>query len=429
VSVLRAIILPAMAEAADPTPAAPPDRGLPRLRRPARPGPPPAGPATPPPVPTTPSAPQAGLPAGDIVTRSAAGHPAERDHGTPPWATSRPDPSRAAERPIGSDATSHDGDRPTATSGPVESGLVTGPSADDMDAADQAPDIIALLPRRNRRRVRAAVAAVAAALLIGPLAYSFATGPGGQPPRAVIPPVALTQPWPQESGQTPLPSPLPSLAAGTPNASTDPTPTSAPTSAPTARSSATAGPRVETLASQPAAAAGGSTPTTAAAKPASTVKTAGIGCANDSSQNWYTNGMDGSWSQKTGGSSVCGSQFLAMPMSGSPTTDGNPYVVWWFETSPVITGSCAVQVYIPSSGIAADVAGRPAYYAVLGGRTSTTVQAMFTIDQTVNRGKWVAAGAFAVRNGAISIHLKNRGAHPNGERIGAGQVRVSCTPS
>ncbi|MFY1636198.1 hypothetical protein ACN27F_23470 [Solwaraspora sp. WMMB335] len=32
-----------------------------------------------------------------------------------------------------------------------------------------------------------------------------------------------------------------------------------------------------------------------------------------------------------------------------------------------------------------------------------------------------------VSNGEISVHLANRGSNPNGERIGAAQVRLSCT--
>ncbi|MDG4765058.1 hypothetical protein O7632_13255 [Solwaraspora sp. WMMD406] len=173
-------------------------------------------------------------------------------------------------------------------------------------------------------------------------------------------------------------------------------------------------------------------PTTAAAAAAAqattVVKVSGVGCANDATQNWYASGMDGSWSEKSGGASGCG-RFVAMPMSGSSSWDSGRYVVWWFETSPVVTGSCAVAVYIPSSGVANDVAGRPSYYKVLGGRTSSSVYAGFSVDQTVNRGRWVGVGTYPLRNGAISIHLANRGANPNGERHGAAQVRVSCTNS
>lgn len=165
--------------------------------------------------------------------------------------------------------------------------------------------------------------------------------------------------------------------------------------------------------------------TTVAAK-ASSTRIAGVGCANNDSQNWYANAMDGQWSEKAGGASGCG-RSLAMPMSGDASYDTSPYVVWWFVTKPVVTGSCAISVYVPSTGVANDVAGHPAYYKVLGGRTSSTVAARFAIDQTVNRGRWVDAGTHQVRNGEISVHLANRGSNPGGQRIGAAQVRLSCT--
>lgn len=182
---------------------------------------------------------------------------------------------------------------------------------------------------------------------------------------------------------------------------------------PAAGSSSGPAPRSSGAGAPPAAsngAAAGVVTQTSTAAPAGTtvVKTSGVGCANDNSQNWYTNGMDGTWSEKAGGAGGCG-RFVSMPMSGEPSVDGTPYVVWWFETSPVVTGACAVTVYIPSSGVPGDVAGHPAFYKILGGRTSSTVRASFTIDQTVNRGRWVSAGTFPLSGGAISIHLGNRG--------------------
>ncbi|WP_327000702.1 hypothetical protein OHA72_37005 [Dactylosporangium sp. NBC_01737] len=286
------------------------------------------------------------------------------------------------------------------------------PPATGADVADGAVAVAEVRPAgRSRRGVRTAVVAAAAGLLVGPLIYSFATGPGGgQSPRTALPPLGLEQPL--HSG---TPSP-PDLAA---------TPAAGSSSGPAPRSSGAGAPP----AASNGAAAGVVTQTSTAAPAGTTVvKTSGVGCANDNSQNWYTNGMDGTWSEKAGGAGGCG-RFVSMPMSGEPSVDGTPYVVWWFETSPVVTGACAVTVYIPSSGVPGDVAGHPAFYKILGGRTSSTVRASFTIDQTVNRGRWVSAGTFPLSGGAISIHLGNRGAAPAGERLGAAQVRVSCTPS
>ncbi|MEV0134986.1 hypothetical protein AB0H83_41865 [Dactylosporangium sp. NPDC050688] len=303
--------------------------------------------------------------------------------------TAEPDPATGGARPAA-----------VIAPGAGDSGGVSGEAGPPPDVPGRPAD-------RRRRGLRAAAAAAGAGLLIGPLIYSFATGPGGGR-SSPAPSLAMAQPGPEESGAT--------RPAGGPSG----------TVAGSAAAPASNGARTP---ASPAGAAAQPNGTTGPASPASAVVlTSGAGCANDLRQNWYTSGMDGTWSEKAGGAGGCGAS-VSMPMSGSPSTDTGPYVVWWFETSPVLTGSCAVAVYIPSSADPKDVAGRPAHYKVLGGRTSSTVHAEFSIDQTANRGRWVSAGTFAVRNGAISIHLGNRGLNPNGERLGAAQVRVSCRPS
>lgn len=178
-----------------------------------------------------------------------------------------------------------------------------------------------------------------------------------------------------------------------------------------------------------------SQPTSAARLAATTYSAiAGPGCSgNNDAHNWYSQGVyrDGTagWYDITGGhrGDGCSGSALAMPMSGSSTATGRNYVVWWFETAPVVNGTCTFSVLVPNSGSARDVAGNPAVYKVLGGRTSTSPYAQFSINQTANRGRWVGTGAVAVRNGAISLHLQDSGRDPNGEHIGAAQVRVNCT--
>src|SRR5690606_33348051 len=122
--------------------------------------------------------------------------------------------------------------------------------------------------------------------------------------------------------------------------------------------------------------------------------------------NWYTQGKDRSWWTGTGGAAGCGGAALALPTSGNLSQDTDDYVVWWFETDPVVNGSCVVDVYIPNTTFASAQAAR---YKILRGRVSSTVIAAFTVDQTVNRGRWVRLGSVSITGGGISVHLANRG--------------------
>ncbi|WP_326550295.1 hypothetical protein [Micromonospora sp. NBC_01813] len=194
-------------------------------------------------------------------------------------------------------------------------------------------------------------------------------------------------------------------------------------------------PAVTANQSRPATAAASAKPTPAAAARAVTYSAiAGPGCAsNDSAHNWYAWGVyrDGTagWYDINGGfgGDGCSGSAMAMPMSGGTGATGKNYVVWWFETAPVVAGSCTFSIYVPTGGSARDVAANPAVYKVLGGRTSTTAYARFSINQAANRGRWVGVGPVEVRNGAISLHLEDSGRDPNGEHIGVAQARVSCT--
>jgi translation initiation factor IF-2 len=79
-----------------------------------------------------------------------------------------------------------------------------------------------------------------------------------------------------------------------------------------------------------------------------------------------------------------------------------------------------VSVFVPTGNDPRDVAGRPAHYRV-------EPYGSFTVDQIANRGSWVGAGTFPVRDGRLSVTLLTRGANPDGEHLAAAQVRVSCT--
>ncbi|MEV0134099.1 hypothetical protein AB0H83_37250 [Dactylosporangium sp. NPDC050688] len=450
---LRAVVLPGLTETDEPA-APPPSRAARRLpwpRRSARPASPESKPARvagpPSPAGLPPVEPVA--PAGATTAAVTVPEPGDEPAGGPVGGPVGGLGNGLANGPV-------DGLGNGQGDGPVEGAAAEraaqpAPSGSDPLPPAQRPErrrrrsepetAAPVAGRRSSRRMRVALGAAAAVVLVGPLAYAFGTGSGGvAPERAAAPPVVgIAQPWPEDTSPTATmtngSSATPDLSAA---GSSPPVPAGVSGSDPAAGAPAAAGAGggsgagsgSGSGAGQPTAQAGAQAPkppaaTTAAAKATST-RTAGVGCANNDSQNWYTNGMNGSWSEKSGGAAGCG-RALAMPMSGNASYDTGPYVVWWFVTNPVVTGSCAVSVYIPSTGVANDVAGRPAYYKVLGGRNSSTVYARFTIDQTVNRGRWVSAGTHAVHNGEISVHLANRGGNPNGERIGAAQVRLSCT--
>jgi len=229
--------------------------------------------------------------------------------------------------------------------------------------------------------------------------------------------------------------PVDSAGTGEPAPSFDPlepttgatgTPQGGPTTtgaAPTTTNDATTAPTIATTSGGAKTSGPPAATTPAPAVPAAVTFSgqSGYGCANTASQNWYTHNQDGAWRDTSGGLAGCSGAALGMPTSGDPNGKTDEYVVWWFETRPVLTGTCAVEVYIPSTSLAG---GRPAHYHILGGRTSSTVSGAFSVDQTANRGRWVSGGTFPITGGGISVHLSNEGA--GGTYLGASQARVSC---
>jgi hypothetical protein len=271
-------------------------------------------------------------------------------------------------------------------------GTVTEPPAADPD------------PPRRRHRHRApanrrtlATAASAGLLMALLIAIPFAADRLKQPvvspstaaPRAVDP----VPPGSGEDGPPDLGSP-----ATAPAASPAPRPSS---------------PARATVAPEPSAVA------VAPQRPASFEGIAGEGCPQSAARigvtaAWYRKDIGG-W---TGDG--CDGSYWAVPMSGDPQRDDQSSVLWSFRTGSVRTGRCAVSVFVPTGNDPRDVAGRPAFYRV-------EPSGSFAIDQIANRGSWVSAGTFVVRDGRIAVRMLTRGANPDGEHLAAAQLKVSCS--
>jgi hypothetical protein len=125
------------------------------------------------------------------------------------------------------------------------------------------------------------------------------------------------------------------------------------------------------------------------------------------------------------GASGCAGVFWTVPMSGNAQDDPHVYVLWWFAPNGMTHGSCDVMVFVPNAARPEDAAGHPTVYVVLRGRDDHTVVGTFSIDQTVNRGRWVRAGRYSLDNGQIAVKMINRGTNST-DRHGAAQVWVEC---
>jgi len=141
---------------------------------------------------------------------------------------------------------------------------------------------------------------------------------------------------------------------------------------------------------------------------------------------WYWKGAGG-W---TGDG--CTGTLAAVPMSGDAEVDDpTARVRWSFDIHPVVHGSCAVSIYVPSTNDWRDAAGNPAFYDVAAGSGGPPT-GTFTIDQLHSPGVWVTAGSFNVNAAALAITLHTRGIDwndygPTYAHLAAAQVRVRCT--
>lgn len=161
---------------------------------------------------------------------------------------------------------------------------------------------------------------------------------------------------------------------------------------------------------------------------------AGKSCPQDDSKGYqrigpYTDGTRGWYSRSSGGwtGDGCDGDFDAVPMSGyADRDDTSAFTVWWFRTGAVRRGTCAISVHVPWSGNDRDVAGKPAYYNVIAGRSDYRRISGFKVYQTAARGSWVSAGTFPIYDGEIGVQMITRGQDPNQEHLASGQLKVAC---
>jgi hypothetical protein len=189
----------------------------------------------------------------------------------------------------------------------------------------------------------------------------------------------------------------------------------------------------------PTASAGPATPRPAPPAAPTTPKTytavAGEGCTQTADHGYFRSGFASDWRTRGSGGLTtdgCHGAVVAVPMSGDARRDDNDNViVWWFRTTPVTTGSCALSVYVPDTGNDSDSAGKPAHYLVFRtDNASGATAGQFDIDQTANRGRWVDAGRFPT-GGKLSVRMVTRGIDfgpgRDGAHLGVSALRAICT--
>jgi hypothetical protein len=199
-------------------------------------------------------------------------------------------------------------------------------------------------------------------------------------------------------------------------------------------------PAATTTAPQPAAATTTTTAAAAAPPPVTYSGITGWACKNNGSATFRPVGeSDGStdgWKILTGNDgtgSGCSNGFLAMPMSGDAGTDAANHSDWTFTISPVTTGTCRIQVYIPkpSSSAAYEVGGTSALYGVYNGPTVAGLGLIgtFSVDQAADRGGSVAL-TVPVTQSLLRIRLHDQGVdYTSSPKLmyGVAAVRVTCT--
>lgn len=154
-----------------------------------------------------------------------------------------------------------------------------------------------------------------------------------------------------------------------------------------------------------------------------------VGYSGDGTDDWDTvPGQDG-----TG--SGCSNGFLAMPMSGSTTTNGQNLGVWAFSGIPATAKTCTLTVYVPAPQSGSDdylVGGTNAQYQVFEGDSSSDASSIgrFALDQTAHRGGSVAEGPFTAGQPVLVVRLWDRGIDYRSTphlMYGLAAIRVDCT--
>ncbi|MFC0439678.1 protein kinase [Kutzneria buriramensis] len=146
--------------------------------------------------------------------------------------------------------------------------------------------------------------------------------------------------------------------------------------------------------------------------------TIGEGCPGNKSPQRVWDSGSSAWPQHTGADGCGGSYYAA----ASVKNDNTYY--WSFATSPVTTGTCDVQVYVPTDGNLTTSAN----YRVYNGPNAATYVTSFTVDQRDHQGQWVDAGSTAVptSGGSVQIQLT---AHGSGSgSMAAGAITLTCHP-
>jgi len=301
--------------------------------------------------------------------------------------------------------------------------------AEDWAEPDEPRSRWSRLKRTGLRRPSTPLlAAVCVGVLVVLIGVVVGTRPGdeGAPPTSAAgasptvdaPPIDFV-PVGEEGEVPPTPS-APASPTGSPSAGTSPSPTSS--------ASSSSGSPTRTPPQQ--------TPGSTAPKVTFSA-VGGYNCAHTSNRGFriigrYSEDKEG-WVRVGSGawtSDGCDGSYDTMPMSGYKTKDDSSfYAEWWFAVGTG-TRSCAVSTYVPTTTVHRHVAGKPATYQVRD-TEGGSVRATFTVDQRVNRGRWVPAGTYAVNGGRIVIRVVNRGEDWNDdgrtyEHIAVAQLRVIC---
>jgi translation initiation factor IF-2 len=165
---------------------------------------------------------------------------------------------------------------------------------------------------------------------------------------------------------------------------------------------------------------------------------AGYGCSTSAGQSYQEFGapFTGSnpWRHATQGGYVgagCDGSYDTIPISGSTRYSLTQYPLWRFTASPVVHGTCVVDIYVPATTDVTLAGGNPAYYSAFDSfaMTSSADVGNFQLNQEQNHGTWVREGPFAVGAGQLMVRMVNRGvdpAHPDA-RIAAAPMRAECT--
>lgn len=154
---------------------------------------------------------------------------------------------------------------------------------------------------------------------------------------------------------------------------------------------------------------------------------AGPSCPEDETRRVRFSSAPGAagWQRGNSGNgpkSGCGNGFLYV----DPGYAAENVVQWLFTFGSPATRSCRIDVFVPDS----PHASAEVWYDV-GDRFENTGDGItsFTVDQLVNRGRWVRATSVLVETATLLVHLDGGGQDltPDRTALAAGAVGVSCT--